>query len=320
MAQIHRSQGPHGTKFRRAVSITIPLKHRASPHHTNAFHPHWALWNENRPLEYKWNGISHTKEISDMESPSLSQFFLAGNEQYWHTTSESWHCQLTWGSREDNWRQGLTPCENPTKGVIWYKAFIWKVIILSKELTALAYHHGELTVSANLGKMNSHEEPTFTICRGNVSGSQWLTYHKELVVVAYMLILEQYSVTSFNMWHTTKFRLTKWNTKIHMAINMSTYVCPFSLSAQAYENKIQHMLDIPTDDESVCILQILITQDKLLPFCNYNMQINKFWKKIQHTSCRTLLYKANNVNQYIQGKVPKHQVVTGYRASNLVIR
>jgi hypothetical protein len=49
---------------------------------------------------------------------------------------------------------------------------------------------------------------------------------------------------------------------------------------QAYENKTQHILNKTIDDEPVsvrvCVLQSLITKDKILPFSNYNMRIYNF--------------------------------------------
>jgi hypothetical protein len=47
---------------------------------------------------------------------------------------------------------------------------------------------------------------------------------------------------------------------------------------QVYENKTLHMLDKTIDDEAacVCVLRILITKDKILPFSNYNVRICSF--------------------------------------------
>jgi hypothetical protein len=47
---------------------------------------------------------------------------------------------------------------------------------------------------------------------------------------------------------------------------------------QAYVNKTQHTLDKTIDDKPVCVcvLRILITKDKMLPFSNYNVRIYNF--------------------------------------------
>jgi hypothetical protein len=56
-----------------------------------------------------------------------------------------------------------------------------KLILLSREPAVLAYHLGELTVSANLGMLRrqlwgqgltSFEKPTSFICRGHLLGRQ----------------------------------------------------------------------------------------------------------------------------------------------------
>jgi hypothetical protein len=80
----------------------------------------------------------------------------------------------------------------------------------------------------------------------------------------------------------TEFLLT---TRVYETVhghNMYLQFSPCPTRMQAYENKTQHMLNETIDDEltcvcaCACVLRIQITKDKILPFCNCNVQICSF--------------------------------------------
>jgi hypothetical protein len=75
--------------------------------------------------------------------------------------------------------------------------------------------------------------------------------------------------------HEKGVRNYTWSV-INIYIHINT--CPVRM--QAYENKTLHMLDKTIDNEPVCvcILRILITQDEILPFSNYNVRICIYYK------------------------------------------
>jgi hypothetical protein len=126
-----------------AVSLTIPLKHRAAPHHINAFHLHgalqvvtfvpWFSWNNKGMWKYMNNG-HHTKENSDIESPFVSWFFLA------HVR------KLTVSANLGKLRRQLEVGAHQ----LWetYLSFLYRLLL--QEQVCLAYHQRVLVALAHL--------------------------------------------------------------------------------------------------------------------------------------------------------------------------